>query len=94
MANCNEEVETLQFKLQMVPLAATTQGQKKLDLKPCLFEHTQDPSSTAETQVSSVFVVGKFEESIDFSSLEDKVVTVFGGDKGSTMTTMLTHSAN
>jgi hypothetical protein len=53
-----------------------------------------DPCSVVEDMLIWCIMDGAFEQSSSFSTLKNKLVVVFGGDKGGNMYSLLTRIAN
>lgn len=69
-------------------------SKKEVNKKYCTFFHVKDPFAVLESLVIRAISDGSFEESFTFSSLRDKLVVVFGGDRGGEAFSMLIRVAN
>jgi hypothetical protein len=85
-----EKANTLDIHAEIVDLKMN--GDK--GAKPCLFWYVMNTLGMLERVAESVLVSGEFEDSMDFSSLVNKFVVVFGCDKDTEQTSMLMRTAN
>jgi hypothetical protein len=90
------EYETLHggetFSMLQVSLYVLTRLSEKKQY--CPYWWNPDPCSVVEDMLIRCIMDGAFEQSSSFSILKNKMVVVFGGDKGGTMYSLLTRIAN
>jgi hypothetical protein len=82
------------FAQRIVSLILPLQVNKNGKKQQCNFWYVEDLCCLLERMVVSAKLSGKFENSEDFSFIENKLVIVFGCDKGDENTTMLIRVAN
>lgn len=74
-----------------IPLYLTKKEEAE---KHCLFFYAADMFAILESLITRSIMDGSFEDSLTFSSLTDKLVVVFGGDRGGESYSMLIRVAN
>jgi hypothetical protein len=85
-----EKEGTFESEKMMIELQLNAKG----ETKSCLFWHIKDTLGMLQQLCQSLFLSGDFQQSSEFSCLNEKIVVVFGCDKDTEQTSMLMRTAN
>jgi hypothetical protein len=85
-----EKEGTFESEKMMIELQLNAKG----ETKSCLFWQIKDTLGMLQQLCQSLFLSGDFQQSSEFSRLNEKIVVVFGCDKDTEQTSMLMRTAN